>query len=113
MNVTAESYGHTVLLNVKGELTDDTIAAFKQAVDHNLPGKGAIDVVLNMEAVTFVDSVFLEYLLDLQDRLGERLGQVKLIKPDDNVRKILEITRMSGNFEVFKDVGEAVKAIQT
>jgi anti-anti-sigma factor len=112
MTVTAESYGHVVILNIKGELTEDTLAAFGQSVDHCLVEKSVIDIVLNMEQVPLVDSQALEYLLDLQDRLGERLGQVKFLRCDENIQKILEITRLDGAFEVYKDVPEAVKAIQ-
>ena len=112
MNATAESYGHAVILNCKGELTEDSLTAFKQVVDHQLMGKEVIDLVLNLEQVPFIDSAGMEYLLDLQELLAARLGQVKFIKPDDNVRKILEITRLEGAFETFKDVNEAVKVIQ-
>ncbi|MFB3891515.1 MAG: STAS domain-containing protein [Phycisphaerae bacterium] len=111
MNVTAETYGHTVMLHLKGELTEDSIQAFRQVTDHHLSGKEVVDLALNMENVPFIDSAGLEFLLDLQDRLAERLGQIKLIKPDDNVRKILEITRLAATFETFRDVTEAVKAI--
>ena len=71
-----------------------------------------VDVVLNMEQVSFIDSAGLECLLDLQDRLAQKFGQVKLVACDENVRKILEITRLTTGFEVLKDVAEAVKAIQ-
>ena len=112
MNIAAESYGHTVMLHLKGELTDDTLGAVRQSVDHSLAAKDVIDLALDLENVTFVDSAALEYLLDLQDRLAGRLGQIKLIKPDDNIRKILEITHLSTAFEIFKDVPDAVKALQ-
>lgn len=112
MNITAETYGHAVMLNLKGELTADTLSVFQKAVDHHLLAKDAIDLVLNLEEVTFIDSACLECLLDLQDRLAERLGQVKLLKPDVNIRKILEITRLESTFEIFKDVPEAMKAMQ-
>ena len=111
MNITAESYGHTAMLHLKGELTEDSLQAFRQAVDHNLAGKDIIDLVLNMENVPFVDSAGLDFLLALQDSRAEKLGQVKLVKPDENVRKILEITRLASSFETFRDVPEAVKAI--
>ncbi len=112
MTTTAESYGHAVILNIKGELTEDSLDAFTQVVNHQLEsGKDVIDLVLNMENVPFVDSASLEYLLDLQDRLAERLGQVKLVNCDEYVRKILEITRLETVFEICKDVTEAVKAI--
>ncbi len=111
MSITVESYGHSVILNLKGELTEDTLAAFNQDVDRQLQEKDVIDLVLNMEHVPFIDSNAMEYLLDLQDRLAERMGQVKLLRCDDNVRKILEITRMESSFETFKDINEAVKTI--
>ena len=109
MSITVESYGHSVLLNIKGELTEDTLAAFNQEVDRQLQEKDVIDLVLNMENVPFIDSNAMEYLLDLQDRLAERMGQVKLLRCDENVRKILEITRLESSFEIFKDIHEAVK----
>lgn len=112
MNLTAETYGHAVLLNIKGELTEDSLGSFQREVEHQLAGRDIIDLVLNLEKVPFVDSVSLEYLLELQDQLAEKLGQVKLVRPDENIRKILEITRLAGNFETYKDAAEAVKAIQ-
>jgi anti-anti-sigma factor len=112
MNIAAESYGPAVILNIKGELTSDTLSALKQAVEHQLAAKDVIDLVFNMEQVPFVDSEAMEYMLDLQDRLAERLGQVKLIRPEENVAKILEITRLDSAFETFKDANEAIKVIQ-
>lgn len=112
MIVTAESYGHAVILNTKGELTEDTLAAFEKSIERYLQDKEVIDVVLNLEEVPFLDSKALEFLLDLQDRLAQKLGQVKLLRCDENVQKILEVTRLASAFETYKDIPEAVKAIQ-
>ena len=113
MNINAECYGHAVIFNLKGELTEDSLDAFKQAIEHNVrDGKDVVDVVLNMENVPFLDSAALEYLLELQEELAQRLGQVKLAKCDENVMKILEITRLEASFERFQDITEAVKAMQ-
>ncbi len=111
MKINAESYGHAVILILKGELVDDSLEAFTQAVDHQLINAEVIDLVLNMELVPFIDSAALEYLVELQDNLAERLGQVKLVKCDENVRKILEITRLDSTFEIFSDASDALKAI--
>lgn len=112
MNIQAESYGHAVILILEGELTADSLEAFKQTVDHQLGRKGVIDLVLNMEKVPFVDSAALEYLLDLQELLTERLGRVKFVKADESIRKILEITRLESTFEVFDGIPSAVKVMQ-
>lgn len=113
MDLTAESYGHAVVLHLKGELTEDALAGLRQAVEHHLEPKGVIDLVLDLEKVPFLDSAGLEYLLDLQDRLADRLGQVKLLKPDENVRTILEITRLASVLETHTDPSAAVQATST
>ena len=110
MNVNAESYGHAVILHCRGELTCDSLEAFRHAVDHQLLAESQVhDVVLDLEAVPFVDSATLEYFLELQEQLNDRLGQVKLARLDENVAKILQITRLDQAFEVCADVAEVVK----
>ena len=111
MKIVAESYGHSVILNVKGELDVDTLAAFEQAVDHQLENSEVVDLMFNLEEVPFIDSAGLEYLLALRRRIAERAGQIILAKPDENVRKILEITRLEANFEIFDDIPQAIQAI--
>ena len=112
MTIGAESYGHAVILNLKGDLTEDVLGPLRQAVDHQLADKQVIDLVFNLDEVPFIDSSCLEYLVDLQDSLAERLGQVRLARCDVNVRKILEITRLDSTFEIFEDLTEAVKAVE-
>ena len=112
MNITAESYGHAVVLNMKGELIEDALSAVRREIQHQLSGKDVVDLVLNFEKVPFVDSMGLDFLLDLQERLSEKFGQVRIVRPDENVRKILEITRIESDFEIYEDTAEAVKAIQ-
>jgi len=112
MNISAESYGHAVILNLKGDLTEDALAALRQAVEHQLENAEVVDLVINLEEVPFIDSMALEYLLELQDRLAEKFGRVKLAKVDDNVLTILEMTRLRSRFEIFRDIPEAVKAMQ-
>lgn len=112
MTITTESYGHAAILNIKGDLNEDALNAVKQAVDHQVDAGEAIDVVFNMAEVGFVDSAGLEYLLALQDRLAEKLGQVKMVNLSESVRMILEITRLQSRFEAFDDIPSAVKALE-
>jgi anti-anti-sigma factor len=112
VNINAESYGHAVILNLKGDLVEDTLATFRQAVAHQLEDKNVVDVVLNLRDVPFIDSAALECLLELQERMTERLGQVRLVKCHPDARKILEITRLESAFEIFQDVPEAIKATE-
>jgi anti-sigma B factor antagonist len=109
MSIPVEDYGHAVILKPKGELTEDTLGAFKEVVEHQLEDDAVVDVIVDMEDIAFVDSTVLEYLLDLQDSLHEKFGQVRLAKCDENITKILEMTRLDLVFEVFNDTNEAVR----
>ena len=109
MKATAESYGHAVVLNVSGELTDDCLSVFRQMVDHHLGDVNVVDLVLDLQEVPFIDSAVLEYLVDLQMKLAERMGQVKLARCDDTLREILEITRLASTFETVADPAEALR----
>lgn len=123
MKITEESYPDYIgaILICSGELTEDSLDAFKIAVEQiehrfdkkaDHPGRTvAGDLVLNLEAVPFVDSAGLEYLLDLQERFAEKLGRVKLANLNENIARTLEITRLDNAFERFENVAEAVKAM--
>ena len=109
MSIPVEDYGHAVILKPKGELTEDTLNALKEVVDHQLINDAVVDVIVDMEEITFVDSNVLEYLLDTQDALHDKFGQVRLAGCDENISKILEMTRLDLVFEVFDNTNDAVR----
>ena len=111
MKVNVQSFGQAVVVGFKGEMNIDSLDTLRRTVDAQLGDDSVRDVVFDLAEVPFVDSACMEYLLDLQEQLSERLGQVKLARPDENVRKIFEITRLDIVFEEFADVPEAVKTL--
>lgn len=111
MNITTENCGPAAILNIQGELTLDSLDGFKRAVEHAMEDKQTHDIVLNLEAVEFVDSAGWEYLLELQEKLTERLGQVKLAKAGPTLAKILEITRLDTAFDRYDEVLAATKTL--
>jgi len=111
MKVDVETYGQSALLVLKGDLSADSLDTFRRVVDGQLSEGDIRDLVLDLADVPFVDSAALEYLLDLQERLSERLGQVKLARPDENVRKVFEITRLDNAFEGYEDVSQAIRTL--
>jgi len=111
MNIRCEDYDHVSVLTVTGEFSVDTVDAFRQQVDERL-GRKVRFFVVDLERTTFIDSKGLESLLWLQEQCDENLGQLRLCKPDDTCRKILNITRLDGRFDVFGDVTEAVKSMR-
>ena len=111
MTVRCEDYDHVSVVSVSGELNADTAEAYRTQIDSRLARKVRF-FVIDLEATTFIDSKGLEALLWTQEQCDEQLGQVRLCKPDDTCKKILQVTRLDGRFDVFSDVTEAVKTMR-
>jgi anti-anti-sigma factor len=111
MNIRCEDYDHVTVVGLAGEFTADATDNFKKQIDERLERKVRFFVV-DLEQTTFLDSKGLESLLWLQEQCDENLGQVRLCKPDETCRKILNVTRLDARFDIFADVTEAVKTMR-
>jgi anti-sigma B factor antagonist len=111
MNIRCEDYDHVTVVGLTGEFTTDSADTFKKSIEERLERKVRFFVV-DLEQTTFIDSKGLESLLWLQEQCDEHLGQVRLCKPDETCKKILNVTRLDSRFDVFGDVTEAVKTMR-
>ena len=73
---------------------------------------GARHVVVDMENLTVVDSAGLEALLWIIDEVSGRGGQLRLVKPDSTISKVLEITRLDRCFNVHDSIESAAKSLR-
>lgn len=110
MEIQVEQYGHAAVLRCKGEITEDSAQVLTRDVEAQLAAK-VTDIVLDLTDVPFADSVGLETLLDLRDKLVAQSGQLTLAGPRDSLAKILEITRLETAFDTVSDCLEAVKGV--
>jgi anti-anti-sigma factor len=99
------------VVSVTGELTSEGTETFRRQIEERLERKVWF-FVIDLQQTTFVDSKGLETLIWVQEQCDERLGQVRLCNPDETCRKILQVTRLDGRFDVFADVTEAVKTMR-
>ena len=86
----------TVGLALDGEL--DMAAAFRMEheADRLLARRGADRLVVDLAAVTFVDSAGLGALLAIRDRSRELGIEFALVNPSAPVRRMLELSGTSG-----------------
>lgn len=111
MKLSYEDHGAITVLTISGELTADQADAFRRSLADRF-NAGARDVILNLEHLSLLDSAGLELLLWLLDEVGEHGGQVRLVKPDDLVRKILELTRLDRRFDIHATLEAAGKSLR-
>ncbi|MBI1367433.1 MAG: anti-sigma factor antagonist [Planctomycetes bacterium] len=111
MKIAHEDYDQISVIKLNGELTADELDPLRRVVNDRL-GSNVRDFVVEMSQLDFVDSRGLETLLWLQDQAGENLGQVRLVNPPENVRKILQMTRLDKCFDTHQDVDSALKSLR-
>ena len=70
------------------------------------------NVVLDIDNTEILASEGLSALLNAQDQLRERSGDIKIATTNAVNRKILEITRLDQHLEVFDSVVDAVKSFR-
>jgi anti-sigma B factor antagonist len=108
MNLTQEIFGEVMVVHSPDELEAEQCDGFESyfsALDIH-------DIVLDLDGMESVDSKGLAALLNVQDALREMHGDLKIAANNSCNRKILELTRLDQQLEVFESVMDAVKSFQ-
>jgi anti-sigma B factor antagonist len=74
--------------------------------------RGSSRVVLDLEKVRFIDSAGLGHLVGWKNRALQSGGDVRLLRPRDRVREVLELTALTRVFQIFEDEAEAVASFR-
>ncbi|HEV2293488.1 MAG TPA: STAS domain-containing protein [Tepidisphaeraceae bacterium] len=112
MAIKYEEYNQVCVIAPAGDLVAENSAQARQAVEQHIDAKQIVNFVIDFEKAGFVDSEGLETLLWIKRKAEELFGQVKLVNLDENVRKILEITRLEHRFECQPDLAAALKTMR-
>lgn len=111
MQITTETFGNVLVAHTPDELTDDTAESFLQALAAPM-NAGQVNLVLQMDRSDAYDSAGLSALIELQEQLRGRGGNLKISGLGDPGRKIFEITRLDRRFDLFDSLVEAVSSFQ-
>lgn len=112
MKVTHEDYDQMSVVSLRGEFSgEDNAETFRAAIQQRLVGP-VRDVIVDLEAVEFVDSRGFEALLWLQDACAEKLGQVRLAAAQSPVVEALRLIRLSGRFDCHGDIDTAIRSLR-
>ncbi|MEE8458962.1 MAG: STAS domain-containing protein [Phycisphaerales bacterium] len=111
MKLSYEDHEAITVLKVSGDLTADQVDAFRRSCQDRFEA-GIQHVVLNMEHMSFIDSAGLEALLWILETAAEHGGQLRLVRPDPIVDKILNISRLDKRFSIHDTIESAAKSLR-
>jgi anti-sigma B factor antagonist len=106
MKLPTEIFGDVVVVHTPEELGADTSVQLERF----LTSQERSNVIVDLDGSETIDSGGLEALLTAQEALRALSGDLKIATTNKANRKILEITRLDEQLEVFETVIDAVKS---
>jgi anti-sigma B factor antagonist len=105
-----ERGAEAAVLAVGGEIDLSTAPKLKEALQELVEGPKTVIVALSQ--TEYLDSTALGVLVGGLKRKRERGGELKLAGLAPRVRRVFDITRLSGVFEIYASVEEAKEGKQ-
>jgi anti-anti-sigma factor len=112
MSIKCEEYSQVCVIEIQGDFLADSAAEAKKSLEQHIDQRQIVDFIVDFQKCGFADSDALEALLWMKKRAEELFGRLKLVNLDENVRKILEITRLEHRFECQADLPTALKTMR-
>lgn len=101
--------GDAVVVTVRGSVGMQ-IAPMMNEQLRRIAEEPAKTLVLDLTDLEFIGADGLDAFLSSREIAKMRKGQVKLVNPSNNIRRILELTRLTQVFPIHSSVDEAVSA---
>lgn len=108
MHVHWKKHDEALEVGLKGELDADNVEELNRFFQEG-EGAGASRIVLDLSELAYVDSSGLGAFVRLMKEARGRGGDVRLVGPTNEVKKVLELTRLSRVFDVRETVSEAIE----
>ncbi len=109
MNIHEQQHGAVTVVRPDGPIVEQDADQLKQRLLEALK-RTLGRIVLDISAVSFVDSKGLEALVDVTQEMSRSGQWLKLCAAKRTLREVLELTGVSSQFEHFEDANSAVRS---
>lgn len=112
MNFNTEIQQDIVIFNLSGDLIGEQSGfdVINQANEHI--AMGTIKCIIDISQLRYINSSGIGILITLLTKFRNKGGEVCLLKPSENVEKLLIITKLNAIFSVADTMDEAVEKIK-
>jgi len=106
LDISTENVGAGCTIALNGEVDVYTSPRLRQELT-DVVEAGCVNIVVDLENLSFIDSSGLGALVSVLRRVKERGGTLRLVCTKDSILKIFRITGLDKVFPVFTTVAEA------
>ncbi len=108
MEILHRREGNVVILDIYGAISmGESKDKFARVMD-DLLREASTNVLVNFANINYVDSTGLGELVGYLNKFVESNRQLKILKPHDRIKKLLQITKLDSIFEVYEDEAAAL-----
>jgi len=100
VNVQSEIIHNITVLKIAGRIDTHSVYRLRQQLSHAVEGT-ARNVILDLGGVDFIDSSGLAAIVQGMKQCRAADGDLRLCKPPQSVRMVLELTRLDKALDVF------------
>jgi anti-sigma B factor antagonist len=108
MNFSQEIKSKTLILRIAGDLIGEDngtrlVEAVNEAVSHQL-----LTCIIDISELRYINSSGIGVLITILTKFRNKGGEVFLMKPSENVKKLLVITKLNAIFNIVQSEQEAL-----
>lgn len=103
-------YDTVNVIDLPSQLVMANAKQTREALFHMID-EGHHRLALNLSGISFIDSSGLSVLVSTLRAAHDKDGAVVLLSPTDDVRSLIELTRLHHIFDIYEDRDEAVKQL--
>lgn len=106
MNFAQEIKGNVLVLRISGDLIGEDngtqlVSAVNEAVSHQL-----LTCIVDISGLRYINSSGIGVLITILTKFRNKGGEVYLMNPSENVKKLLVITKLNAIFQVISSEEE-------
>ena len=105
---TIEQRGSAYVVTLSGEIDAFTAPSLRESLSRLVEEEGARAVVIDLGAVTFMDSSALGAIVGVLRRLRERNGELRIVQPRTAAGRIFELTGLDAVLDLYADLDAAI-----
>lgn len=109
MNYTHELKNNKLVLRLSGDLIGEESGNSILAVVSNAIQEQVMTCVVDISNVRYINSSGIGILITILTKFRNKGGEVYLMKPSENVQKLLVITKLNAIFQIVQSEGDIVE----
>lgn len=108
MNLSMDIIGNSLIVKLKGELDHHSSESTRMKIDSNFNGKNLINMIMDLNELTFMDSSGIGLIMGRYKNVTERNGELIIVCKNNVINRILDMSGLLNIIKLHEDLDTAI-----